>query len=103
MAVAAKKIEMLQKGVSKFEFEQNWVELMDRIEMVDEKVSRKADEVVMTMVLAHRHEIEDLQSELYRLQSEVKKLQKEQKNVGDHIAEPNHSSKIKKLWHRIFK
>ncbi|QSS98430.1 hypothetical protein IMZ31_09905 [Pontibacillus sp. ALD_SL1] len=103
MAVAAKKIEMFQKGVSKFEFEQNWVELMDRIEMVDEKVSRKADEVVMTMVLAHRHEIEDLQSELYRLQSEVKKLQKEQKNAVQHVAEPTQSSKIKNLWHRILK
>ncbi|KGP93295.1 hypothetical protein N780_12330 [Pontibacillus chungwhensis BH030062] len=103
MAVAAKKIEMFQKGVSKFEFEQNWVELMDRIEMVDEKVSRKADEVVMTMVLSHRHEIEDLQSELYRLQSELKKLQKEQKNAVQHIEKPTQSSKIKNLWHRIYK
>ncbi|MCD5322953.1 MULTISPECIES: hypothetical protein [Pontibacillus] len=103
MAVAAKKIEMFQKGVSKFEFEQNWVELMDRIEMVDEKVSRKADEVVMTMVLAHRHEIEDLQSELYRLQGEVKKLQKEQKGSLSVQSETGQVSKPGSFWRRIFK
>ncbi len=79
MGLAAKKMEMYREGMSKREFEKAWMEMMDRVHVIDEKVSRKADEVVLTMVLSHRQEIEHLQSECIRLNQELRDLQKRQK------------------------
>ncbi|KGP73058.1 hypothetical protein [Pontibacillus yanchengensis] len=79
MGVAAKKIGTYPDGVSRVEFEKSWVDLIDRVQIIDDKVSKKADEVVLTMVLAHRREIEQLQLEFLQLQKEIKTLQKQQK------------------------
>ncbi|MDC3415339.1 hypothetical protein [Aquibacillus salsiterrae] len=60
--------------VSKKEFERAYVELADRIRLIDQRLSTKADEVVLTMALAHRQEIEALQDEIVELHQELKKV-----------------------------
>ncbi|KGX85544.1 hypothetical protein [Pontibacillus marinus] len=102
MGLAAKKMEMYREGMSKREFEKAWMEMMDRVHVIDEKVSKKADEVVLTMVLSHRQEIEHLQSECIRLNQELRELQKRQKQqMNEQVVEQNESKK--NLWQRLFR
>ncbi len=74
MGLAAKQIYHNQKSVTKREFEKAYVELMDNIRIIDQRLSTKADEVVLTMSLAHRQEIEELQSEVVELHRELKQI-----------------------------
>ncbi len=101
MGLAAKKLDMYQEGMSKREFEKAWMEMMDRMHVIDEKVSKKADEVVLTMVLSHRQEIEHLQSECIRLNQELKELQKRHKHQ---LEQSNVKPSAKRnLWERLFR
>ncbi|MYL55180.1 hypothetical protein GLW08_17735 [Pontibacillus yanchengensis] len=103
MGVAAKKIGTYQNGITRVEFEKSWVDLIDRVQIIDDKVSKKADEVVLTMVLAHRREIEQLQLEFLQLQKEIKTLQKQQKALVEekqkHI---NEKQPTKNKWWNWF-
>ncbi|QHE52483.1 hypothetical protein [Pontibacillus sp. HMF3514] len=102
MGLAAKKMEMYREGMSKREFEKAWMEMMDRVHVIDEKVSKKADEVVLTMVLSHRQEIEHLQSECIRLNQELRELQKRQRQqVNKQIVEK--AEPKKNLLQRLFR
>lgn len=77
MSLALKQIYQEQpnkKNVSKKEFEKAWVELMDEVRIMDQRLSTKADEVVLTMTLSHRQEIEELQNEILSIRKEIKKI-----------------------------
>lgn len=101
MGLAAKKINMYQEGVSKREFEKAWVELMDRVQIMDEKISRKADEVVLNLVLSHRSEIEQLQNECLRLQTELNGIKKQQKQFVQQEQKQNTAPVKKNFFKRL--
>lgn len=102
MGLAAKKMEMYRDGLTKREFEKSWMEMMDRIQVIDEKVSKKADEVVLTMVLSHRQEIEQLQTECIRLNRELRDIQKRQKQIVEEKKEEPRPAVRKNLFKRLF-
>ncbi|MDL4840841.1 hypothetical protein [Aquibacillus rhizosphaerae] len=77
MSLAMKEVYHEKKSVSKKDFEKGYMDLMNHIRIIDQKLSTKADEVVLTMTLAHRQEIEELQTEVMNLHAEVKRLKQE--------------------------
>lgn len=78
MSLAMKEKSQVKKSVTKKEFEKSYIELMDNIRIIDQKLSTKADEVVLTMTLAHKQEIEELQTEIIELHQELKKVKRAQ-------------------------
>lgn len=103
MGLALKKINAYQEGVSKGEFEKAWVDLIDRVQIMDEKISRKADEVVLNLVLSHRQEIEQLQTECLRLQTEINGIKKQQKQIMSQKEENENQIEIRMNWfQRLF-
>ncbi|WP_138417039.1 hypothetical protein [Aquibacillus sediminis] len=84
MGVAMRSLDE-KKHVSKQEFEKAYIELMEDIRMVDQKLSTKADDVVLTMTLAHRQEIEELQDELLYLRKEIKQLKQHSQNKKEPV------------------
>ncbi|UFU01269.1 hypothetical protein KO561_10150 [Radiobacillus kanasensis] len=63
--------------VTKKEFEKGFIELMDQVRLLEQKVATKADDQVLTLTLAHRHELGTLQTEVLSLRKEVKQLRKQ--------------------------
>ncbi|MRH42442.1 hypothetical protein GH741_07060 [Aquibacillus halophilus] len=79
MELAVKNTYQVESQVvTKKEFEKGFIELMDRVRIIDQKLSTKADEVVFTITMTHRQEIEELQFEIIRLNNELKKVKKQQ-------------------------
>ncbi|MBM7569865.1 hypothetical protein [Aquibacillus albus] len=78
MSLALKHFEYdNNNALSKKEFEKAYLELSERIRLIDQRISTKADEVVLTMTLSHRQEIEELQSEIIHLRSELKRVKQQ--------------------------
>ncbi|KGX92280.1 hypothetical protein N781_17645 [Pontibacillus halophilus JSM 076056 = DSM 19796] len=101
MGLAAKQIGVTaERGISKREFEKAWVEVMDRVQLVEDKVAKKADEVVLTMVLSHRQEIDQLQEELYKMNERLKQIKDEQKIHHRYQSTP--SRKKGSFWNGFF-
>ncbi|MFC0523195.1 hypothetical protein ACFFGV_06245 [Pontibacillus salicampi] len=103
MGLAAKEWKMYQDGVSKQEFEKSWVDVMDRLQIVEDKISRKADEVVLTMVLSHRKELEKLHEEIQLLQQEVNTIQKDNNDSYSNLGFRKEKKEVKNLWRLWFK
>ncbi|GGC87584.1 hypothetical protein GCM10007216_17890 [Thalassobacillus devorans] len=78
MGVSSK---LQQKGVSRRQFEHSLLEMMDDMQRLEQKISLKADEVVFTMAVAHRKEIDRLQEEILTMREEIKELKKNQKDL----------------------
>ncbi|MDC3413014.1 hypothetical protein NC797_09565 [Aquibacillus sp. 3ASR75-11] len=71
------------KPVSKKEFEKAWVDLIDQVRIMDQKLSTKADEVVLTMSLTQRQEMEELKQEVLKLRYEIKRLKRSEKKSNN--------------------
>ncbi|WP_117160746.1 hypothetical protein [Paraliobacillus sp. X-1268] len=69
------KLVNQMNGVSKQAYNQSYTKLIETIRLMDQRISSKADDVVLTMVLAHRGEIENLQQEVNRIHKIVEDLQ----------------------------
>ncbi|WP_028782998.1 hypothetical protein [Thalassobacillus devorans] len=78
MGVSAKA---RQQGVSRRQFEQSIIDMMDDMQRLEQKISLKADEVVFTMAVAHRKEIDRLQEEILTMRAEIKDLKRNQKDL----------------------
>ncbi|SDJ68068.1 hypothetical protein [Sediminibacillus albus] len=99
MGYALKETNTAKNGVSKQAFEKAYIDLTDRMRLIDQKLATKADEVVLTLTLSHRQEIEELQTEVLKLHEELKKL-KSKKEV--HKAETYYAVKTS-LFRGLFK
>ncbi|QTM99621.1 hypothetical protein ERJ70_10110 [Sediminibacillus dalangtanensis] len=88
-----------KNGVSKQVFEKAYVELSDRVRLIDQKLATKADEVVLTLALSHRQEIEELQEEIVKLRKEIKQLKskKEEQKLNRYVG------KKTSFWRYMFK
>ncbi|WP_026570157.1 MULTISPECIES: hypothetical protein [Sediminibacillus] len=88
-----------QNGVSKQVFEKAYVELSDRVRLIDQKLATKADDVVLTLALSHRQEIEELQGEVVNLRKEIKQLKskKEEQRLNRYVGRKT------SIWHQMFK
>ena len=85
MGLAIKQRYQERNSVSKKEFEKAYVELIERVRVMDQRISTKADEVVLTMALSHRQQIDELETEILRLREDLKKVkQQEVKNEVKH-------------------
>ncbi|QDP40424.1 hypothetical protein [Radiobacillus deserti] len=62
--------------VTKKDFEKDFIELMDQVRLLEQKVATKADDQVLMLTLAHKQELENLQTEVLSLGREVKQLRK---------------------------
>ncbi|WP_226034723.1 hypothetical protein [Aquibacillus saliphilus] len=76
-----KNMKEEKRMVTKKEFEKSYIDLMDRIRLIDQKLSTKADDVVLTITLAHRQEIEEMQDEMLKLTMELKKIKHQSQSV----------------------
>ncbi|WP_053219445.1 hypothetical protein [Virgibacillus senegalensis] len=88
-----------KNGVSKQAFEKAYVELSDSVRLIEQKLATKADEVVLTLALSHRQEIEELQSEVLKLHKEIRQLKnkKEEQRINRYFdAKPS-------FWRYMFK
>ncbi|WP_077621770.1 hypothetical protein [Sediminibacillus massiliensis] len=81
MKTAHKEV-VKRPGVSKKEFERAYVELSDRLRIIDQRLSTKADDIVLTMTLAHRNEIDELQTEVIKLREELNKVKPKPIDTG---------------------
>ncbi|MFD1018448.1 hypothetical protein [Thalassobacillus hwangdonensis] len=70
-----------KKGVPRQRLEQSLGEVMEEMRRLEQKISLKADEVVFTMAIAHRKEIDRLQEDIIALREEMKLLKKDQKEL----------------------
>lgn len=67
-----------RKGkVTRYEFEKEISNLYNRLQDVEDKLTQKADDVVITMALNHRREIDQLQKQLNQLQNELNRIKME--------------------------
>lgn len=76
---------MKSRSVTQNEFEKELVQLKEKFSLLERRLSLKADEVVFTMTVSHRKEIDELKDEVFRLREELKKVNKEHKQgfMGD--------------------
>ncbi|MBB6452246.1 flagellar motility protein MotE (MotC chaperone) [Salirhabdus euzebyi] len=77
MALAYKKIHHYEDKVSKNEFEKIIGDLMDNMQVLQEKISFKADMAIEKELYKQRKEIHRLQSELLSFHEKVKQLEKQ--------------------------
>ncbi|WP_181348325.1 hypothetical protein [Thalassobacillus sp. CUG 92003] len=67
--------------VSKQEFEEGLGRMIEKFRVLDKRISLKADDVVFTMAVSHRKEIDKLQTEILKLREEVKQLRRSHKEL----------------------
>ncbi|MBM7552504.1 hypothetical protein [Thalassobacillus pellis] len=68
-------------GVPRQCLEDALVDMMEDMRRLEQKISLKADEVVFTMAVSHRKEIDRLQDEIIELHEEVRQLKRTQKEL----------------------
>lgn len=95
----SKKTVNQTNGITKKVYSQSIIELMETIRLMDQRISSKADDVVLTMTLAHRGEIETLQKEVNHIQSELENLQ--QTNIQSIHTIPIRKQKRNKSWFKL--
>lgn len=81
-----------RKGkVTRYEFEKEISNLYNRLQDVEDKLTQKADDVVITMALNHRREIDQLQKQLNQLQNELNriKMEREMDNSKENVQKPS--------------
>ncbi|KHE67992.1 hypothetical protein, partial [Halobacillus sp. BBL2006] len=62
------------------EFEEQLFQLKEKFTLMEKRLSLKADEIVFTMAISHRKEIDELKEEVFQLRDQLKQVKKEQKN-----------------------
>ncbi|MFQ3543016.1 hypothetical protein Q7A53_02945 [Halobacillus rhizosphaerae] len=60
------------------EFEEQLFHLKEKFQLLERRLSLKADEIVFTMAVSHRKEIDELKDEVFYLRDELKKVKKDQ-------------------------
>ncbi|GGM23134.1 hypothetical protein GCM10011351_06230 [Paraliobacillus quinghaiensis] len=61
-------------GVAKNTYNHAYMELMEKFRLMDQRISTKADDVVLTMALEHRKEIENMQKEINQVRKDLEQL-----------------------------
>ncbi|MBU8880755.1 MerR family transcriptional regulator [Bacillus sp. FJAT-29790] len=92
--------------------EQAFDKLLEKINVLEQKLNGKADDVVSYQLLQHRREIEDLQNEVKKLNVRIEKLEANQNgmkksNTTDHLLVfdnqmPSKKTKKRKLITTLF-
>jgi len=59
--------------------------LLERIQVLEQKMNSKADDVVTYQLLQHRREIEDLQTQLKEMSAKIEKLEAERASKNNSI------------------
>ncbi|WP_101844056.1 hypothetical protein [Halobacillus sp. Marseille-P3879] len=67
------------QSVSRATYERQFVQLKEKFELLEKRLSLKADEIVFTMAVSHRKEIDQLKEEVIHLRQQIKNVKKEQK------------------------
>ncbi|WP_082234025.1 hypothetical protein [Halobacillus massiliensis] len=57
-------------------YERQLIQLKDKFSLLEKRLSLKADEIVFTMAVSHRKEIDHLKDEIIHLREQVKELKK---------------------------
>ncbi len=86
-------------GVSKQVYNQSYTKLMETIRLMDQRISSKADDVVLTITSAHRKEIESLQQEVTQINKILEDLQ--ETNVQRVHTIPFKRQKRNKNWFKL--
>ncbi|MBH0229549.1 hypothetical protein LCL89_03245 [Halobacillus yeomjeoni] len=66
--------------VTPLEFEEQIFQLKEKFSLLERRLSLKADEIVFTMAVAHRKEIDELKDEVFHLREQLKTVKKEQQD-----------------------
>ncbi|UOQ42746.1 hypothetical protein MUN89_12275 [Halobacillus salinarum] len=66
--------------VNSAEFEEQLIRLREKFSLLERSLSLKADEIVFTMAVSHRKEIDQLKEEVIHLQEQLKKVKQDQKS-----------------------
>ncbi|MBO8154993.1 MAG: hypothetical protein H0Z32_00910 [Bacillaceae bacterium] len=100
MSTALKKSYLVEKKgkLTRYEFEKELSHLYHRMDDVENKLSQKADDVVITMALNHRRELDHLQKEIDRLQNEIEHIKIEREKESNKPENEKSS-----FWKRLFK
>ncbi|MCP3025893.1 hypothetical protein [Halobacillus sp. A5] len=67
------------ESVSRAAYERQFVQLKKKFHLFEKRLSLKADEIVFTMAVSHRKEIDQLKEEVIHLREQIKDLKKEKK------------------------
>lgn len=70
---------MKNSVVTPNEFEEQLSQLQEKFSLLERRLSLKADEIVFTMTVSHRKEIDELRDEVFHLRDELKKMKKERR------------------------
>jgi cell division protein FtsB len=70
---------MKNSVVTPNEFEEQLSQLQEKFSLLERRLSLKADEVVFSMTVSHRKEIDELRDEVFQLRDELKKMKKERR------------------------
>ncbi|UOQ93544.1 hypothetical protein MUO14_00615 [Halobacillus shinanisalinarum] len=70
-----------QPAVSMAMYEEQLQLLKEKFTLMEKRISLKADEVVFTMSVSHRKEIDQLKDEVILLREQLKKVNKEQQEI----------------------
>ncbi|MGP4060048.1 hypothetical protein [Halobacillus litoralis] len=72
---------MKSRVVTPEEFEEQLSQLREKFSLLERRLSLKADEIVFTMTVSHRKEVDDLKDEVFSLRDELKKMKKERQHA----------------------
>ncbi|MFC7320660.1 hypothetical protein [Halobacillus campisalis] len=70
------------ESVAKATYEKQLVQLKEKFTLLDKRLSLKADEIVFTMAVSHRKEIDQLKDEVIKLREQLKEVKREKKREG---------------------
>ncbi|KGX88022.1 hypothetical protein [Pontibacillus litoralis] len=100
MAVAIKKVKAYEEGISKYEFEKSWVDVMNHVQLIENTLSKKADGAVLSLIRTHRKEIRRLQTHISQLEQDITQLETQQSQRKE-MQQKRRSNKRKKTkwWH----
>ncbi|MBA2173912.1 hypothetical protein H0266_03260 [Halobacillus locisalis] len=71
---------MKNRSLTHNEFEEQLFQFKEKVGLLERRLSLKADEVVFTMAVSHRKQIDQLKDEVFQLREELKQVKKQQKN-----------------------
>lgn len=86
-------------GVPKQTYNQSYTKLMETMRLMDQRISSKADGVVLTITSAHRKEIESLQQEVTKIYTILEDLQ--ETNIQRVHSIPFKRRKRNKSWFKL--
>ncbi|MFB1049347.1 hypothetical protein [Paraliobacillus sp. JSM ZJ581] len=63
-----------KEAIAMDQINRKFEQLYRKLQVVEQKLATKADDIVLTMVLNQRHDMEELQTEIKQLKSEIGQL-----------------------------